>query len=172
MRPAKTQKVVTKNRRRSKSDDSAAGTWRIDKRISSDPQEGIVVIRELLGQLENQQWPEGEIFGIHLSLEEAIANAIHHGNARDREKSIRITLETSADLFYAKITDEGGGFDPQAIPDPTSVENLERPCGRGLMLMRCYMDSVAYSPSGNSVELHKKRSPEHPRVNGVPGIPE
>ncbi len=162
---------MTKNRRRNDSDDSAAATWRIDKRISSDPQEGVAVIRELLSHLQRENWNECEIFGIHLSMEEAVANAICHGNARDREKSIRIRLETSPDTFYAKITDEGGGFDPQSIPDPTAVENLERPCGRGLMLMRCYMDNVAYSPSGNSVELHKKRSPTPPSGNCEPGNP-
>jgi serine/threonine-protein kinase RsbW len=144
----------------------------IDKRISSDPQEGVAVIRELLGHLQSEQWNECEIFGIHLSMEEAVANAIHHGNARDREKSIRIRLETSSDTFYAKITDEGGGFDPKSIPDPTAEENLERPCGRGLMLMRCYMDDVAYSPSGNSVELYKKRSSASPPDICEPEIPQ
>jgi serine/threonine-protein kinase RsbW len=54
-----------------------------------------------------------------------------------------------------RITDEGPGFDPADVPDPTAVENLERPCGRGLMLMRHYMNEVAYSERGNTVTMSK-----------------
>ena len=97
------------------------------------------------------------MFGIHLSLEEAVTNAIYHGNSQDPQKTVRIACQTTASSFYAQVTDEGPGFDPQAVPDPTCCENLERPCGRGVMLMRCYMDSVTYSSSGNSVELYKKK---------------
>jgi len=165
LRPARIQKVVTQNSPQTNADSSST-TWKIEKSISSDPQEGVAVIRELVGQLRAYQWSDCEIFGIHLSMEEAVANAINHGNAQDPGKLIRIELETCAVSFFARITDQGRGFDPQAIPDPTASENLERPCGRGLMLMRCYMDNVAYSASGNSVELFKRRSTEQPLDEG------
>jgi serine/threonine-protein kinase RsbW len=140
----------------------------VDRHISSDPHEAVEVIQALVEQLHRQRWDDVEVFGIHLSLEEAIANAICHGNANNRDKSIRVKLETSVDTFYAQITDEGPGFDPKAIPDPTDDENLERPCGRGLKLMRCYMDEVAYCSTGNSVELFKKRSKNPPDADADP----
>jgi serine/threonine-protein kinase RsbW len=59
------------------------------------------------------------------------------------------------DRLEVRITDEGIGFDPSDVPDPTAVENLERPCGRGLMLMRHYMTEVSYNERGNSVYMIK-----------------
>ena len=61
----------------------------------------------------------------------------------------------TVDRFEVRITDEGPGFDPSDVPDPTDVENLERPCGRGLMLMRHYMTDVHYNARGNSVSMRK-----------------
>ena len=58
-------------------------------------------------------------------------------------------------LRTIQIADQGGGFDPGALPDPTSDENLEKPCGRGVMLMRAYMDEIQYNPRGNSVRMVK-----------------
>src|SRR5438132_1325023 len=59
------------------------------------------------------------------------------------------------DRREVRITDEGKGFDPSDVPDPTAIENLERPCGRGLMLMKHYMTEVEYNESGNSVSMAK-----------------
>ena len=56
------------------------------------------------------------------------------------------------------IADEGAGFDPCEVPDPTAPENLERPCGRGIMLMRHYMTTVAYNQRGNVVSMSKLRN--------------
>ena len=88
---------------------------------------------------------EQEIFSVRLALEEALVNAIKHGNQMDRRKSICIRYRLLLDRLEVQITDEGAGFDPDDVPDPTAVENLDRPCGRGLMLMRHYMTEVAYS---------------------------
>ena len=60
-----------------------------------------------------------------------------------------------AGRFEVSITDEGQGFDPGDVPDPTAVENIERPCGRGLMLMRYYMSEVVFHGRGNSVTMAK-----------------
>src|SRR5207253_1539595 len=94
-----------------------------------------------------------DIFCIKLALEEALVNAIKHGNQMDRAKLVRISYRVVADRFECCISDEGAGFDPTDVPDPTCAENLERPCGRGLMLMRHYMNEVAYNARGNSVSL-------------------
>jgi serine/threonine-protein kinase RsbW len=73
----------------------------------------------------------------------------------DRQKKVAITYVVEAGRFEIQITDEGNGFDPSDIPDPTIAENLERPCGRGLMLMRHYMSQVAFSGRGNCVHMSK-----------------
>ncbi len=96
-----------------------------------------------------------EIFSIKLALEEALINAIKHGNQMDRAKKVRVQYRVSPDFFEVRVIDEGGGFDPSDVPDPTAVENLERPCGRGLMLMRHYMTNVVYNHSGNCVAMSK-----------------
>jgi serine/threonine-protein kinase RsbW len=96
-----------------------------------------------------------DLFSIKLALEEAMVNAIKHGNQYDRNKKVEIAYQVTSERFIIRITDEGDGFDPADVPDPTAVENLERPCGRGLMLMRHYMTEVDYNKSGNSVQMSK-----------------
>ena len=98
---------------------------------------------------------EREIFGIKLAVEEALVNAIKHGNQMDRAKKVRIHYRVAPNFFEVRVTDEGAGFDPSDVPDPTAVENIERPCGRGLMLMRHYMSEVSFNGRGNSVRMAK-----------------
>lgn len=82
-------------------------------------------------------------------------NAIKHGNQMEITKKVIIKYTLDADVFEIMISDEGPGFDPNDVPDPTDIENLERPCGRGLMLMRHYMTEVNYNSTGNSVRMKK-----------------
>lgn len=100
-----------------------------------------------------------DIFCVKLALEEALVNAIKHGNGLDRAKKVHIRYRLAADRFEVSITDEGPGFDPDDVPDPTALENLERPCGRGLMLMRHYMNRVEYQGRGNTVSMSKTLCP-------------
>src|SRR5262245_12901543 len=86
--------------------------------------------------LQQYQYNEHDIFGIKLALEEALVNAIKHGNQMDRSKKVWISYRVHHERFEIQITDEGDGFKPTDLPDPTAPENLERPCGRGVMLMR------------------------------------
>ena len=123
--------------------------------IASDPAEARRVQDDIERLLQAQHISEKEIFGIRLALEEALVNAIKHGNQMDRAKKVCVRYRLLADRFEVQITDEGPGFDPSDVPDPTAVENLERPCGRGLMLMRHYMSEVVYNERGNSVHMTK-----------------
>jgi serine/threonine-protein kinase RsbW len=123
--------------------------------IPSDPAEARRVQDAIEGSLRAFDYGEHDIFGIRLALEEALVNAIKHGNNMDRSKKVRIAYKVHAERFDIEITDEGPGFDPSEVPDPTAVENLERPCGRGLMLMRYYMNEVAFQERGNSVRMSK-----------------
>jgi len=106
-------------------------------------------------QLVSRHASDQEIFSVRLALEEALVNAIKHGNQFDRAKKVFISYRFLPDRFEIRITDEGQGFDPNDVPDPTAVENLERPCGRGLMLIKHYMTEVNYTERGNSVTMAK-----------------
>lgn len=126
--------------------------------IPSDPDAARLVQEEIIRQLQAHQFSEKEIFGIKLALDEAIVNAIKHGNHFDRNKKVRISFHVQSTRFDIQIADEGIGFDPEDVPDPTAFENLERPCGRGLMLMRHYMSEVSFHSSGNCVIMSKLRN--------------
>lgn len=132
--------------------------WVLQERIPSVTKEGSAALDKLLTELKKQQWPEQDVFAVHLSLEEAIVNAILHGNAGDAKKLVEITFQISETELRVEIVDEGTGFNPDALPDPTADENLEKPSGRGVMLMRHYMDDVQYNKTGNHVSMRKKRS--------------
>ena len=123
--------------------------------IPSDPAEARVVQDRIEQVLQERQTADRDIFCIKLALEEALVNAIKHGNQMDRAKKVRIRYHVLSDRFECSISDEGPGFDPGEVPDPTAPENLERPCGRGLMLMRHYMTEVTYNDRGNSVAMCK-----------------
>jgi serine/threonine-protein kinase RsbW len=123
--------------------------------IPSDPAEARRVQDEIESHLKANEFGEHDIFGIRLALEEALVNAIKHGNRMDRAKSVKISYRVVPNRFDIHISDEGIGFDPEDVPDPTAFENLERPCGRGLMLMRYYMTEVAFLGRGNAVRMCK-----------------
>src|SRR5262249_44425463 len=115
------------------------------------------VQEEVEEALKAHQYSAHDIFSIRLALEEALVNAIKHGNQMDRSKSVRIAYRITHERFDVWVFDEGPGFDPGDVPDCTAAENLERPCGRGLMLMRHYMSEVGYNAAGNAVYMSKQR---------------
>ena len=126
--------------------------------IGSDAAEARRVQEEIEAALKAQQYSEHDIFSIRLAVEEALVNAIKHGNRMDRTKKVQVSYRVHPDHFEVCIADEGSGFDPQDVPDPTAAENLERPSGRGLMLMRHYMSEVSFSTPGNAVRMRKRRN--------------
>jgi serine/threonine-protein kinase RsbW len=88
-----------------------------------------------------------------VGLTEAISNAMLYGNHRDPSKRVLVEIAFLDECIEARITDQGNGFDPTAVPDPTTPENLMKPCGRGLFLMRKLLDEVTYNAQGNQVTL-------------------
>lgn len=111
------------------------------------------VIQGILRPAAAMGYSEDAIFGLNLALEEALANAVKHGNKKDPTKRVHICHCVSPQQAYIAVRDEGEGFDPRAVPDPTQEENLEKPCGRGIMLIRAYMDEVDFNESGNEVRM-------------------
>lgn len=123
--------------------------------IPSDAALGKQAIDDLLAHLQQQDWGEQNIFGVHLAVEEAMVNAIKHGNCNDQNKKVHISYKMSPTSLRIEISDEGKGFNPSEVPDPTDDENLELPSGRGIMLMRSFMSFVEYNNQGNSVVMEK-----------------
>jgi serine/threonine-protein kinase RsbW len=116
-------------------------------------------------QLRQYHYEEREVFGIRLALEEALVNAIKHGNQMDEGKRVYVRYRILLERFDVGVTDEGPGYDPGDVPDPLSEENLERPSGRGLFLMRHYMTEVVVHAPGNRLTMSKVR--KKPYLNGV-----
>ena len=112
-------------------------------------------IRDVVRQLQDHGWPPEDIFGVRLALEEALVNAVMHGNRSDTTKCVFFSCKLAPDRVLLEIRDEGNGFDPNAVPDPTDAEHLSVPNGRGLMLMRAYMSRVEYNEAGNCVVMEK-----------------
>ena len=126
--------------------------------MASETAAGKQIIEELLSDLSRLSWGEQEIFGIHLAVEEAVVNAIKHGNQFASDKTVRVCYYLSDQQLRVEITDEGSGFNPESVPDPTEDDNLECPSGRGLMLMRSFMSVVRFNDRGNSVLMERSRT--------------
>jgi len=124
--------------------------------IPSEPMQINRVESLIVSRLEALNYGERTIFGIRLALEEALVNAIKHGNRMDKAKKVTICYAIDKNECLISVEDQGEGFDPDAVPDPTADENLEMPHGRGLVLMRAYMDEVTFNRKGNRVTLRKK----------------
>ncbi len=99
-------------------------------------------------------------FAIKLTLEEAMTNAVKHGNRNDPGKRVIIRYCITPEKAYICVRDEGEGFDPEKVPDPTTPERLPLPNGRGIMLMRAYMDELHYRDQGREVVFVKRRVKE------------
>lgn len=129
--------------------------WTETKTIASKLEYGRDYVDNLVAQLRSHKWPESEIFGIRLALEEAVVNAMKHGNDLDEGKFVQLDCRMSETRFWIQIEDEGIGFDPKDVPDCTAHENLDKASGRGLLLMKHYMTFVEYNERGNRVIMDK-----------------
>jgi len=123
------------------------------------------VFKQVLANLQDNSFTEEDIFAVHLALEEAFINAIRHGNKMESTKAVKIDFSIEPDKIEICMTDEGEGFDPTVIPDPRYGDNLYKPAGRGMLLIRSYMDVVEYNKRGNSIRMVRYRvKPNIPRT--------
>ncbi len=116
------------------------------------------LIEKITRLMAEHRYPEKDLFAVRLALEEAIVNAVRHGNGDDPEKRTSVSYLIGPEHLLVEIHDEGEGFDPREVPDPLAPENLERSSGRGLHLMRTYMTWVRFNGRGNCVTMCKSRS--------------
>jgi serine/threonine-protein kinase RsbW len=133
-----------------------ADNWRVVH--LSTTKEMLFVIEHVAAGMIALGYPSKDVFAVRLGLEEAVVNAIKHGHGNDPTKHVEVRSRVSPENVLVAIEDEGAGFDPLDVPDPTVVQNLERSCGRGLLLMRTYLTWVRYNDRGNAVTLCKKPS--------------
>jgi serine/threonine-protein kinase RsbW len=138
----------------------AGNVWRRALQLHSERGVTRLFTEDLLEQLGLHGWSPADSFAIHLAAEEALVNAIVHGNQLDPAKRVHVACEVSPDRVWMEISDEGEGFDPGMIPDCTLEDRLDVPSGRGVMLMRSFMTRIEYNAKGNSVVLEKVRDPE------------
>jgi len=103
---------------------------------------------------------EDAAFGIDMAVREAVTNAVIHGNHEDKNKTVDVTLKSSPDAVEISVHDQGAGFNPKEVPDPTAEENILKASGRGIFFMRSFMDEVDWlirPGGGTTVRMLKRR---------------
>ncbi len=123
--------------------------------IESNPN-NLITVEEFVNYFAKEIGiPEARMNGLMLSVTEATTNAIKHANKNDENKLVKINVKVEDNKVYISVKDEGVGFDPNKIPDPTKPENLLKDSGRGVYLMRFYMDDLKYNvtPTGTETIL-------------------
>ena len=124
-------------------------------KVASTPSAIVKVCKQILSKLKAQSFPNEDIFAVHLAMEEAFINAVKHGNKMDASKEIKIDYSIDGDRAEITMTDEGEGFNPKGVPDPRYGENLYKTDGRGLFLIKSYMNEVEFNERGNCVRMVK-----------------
>jgi serine/threonine-protein kinase RsbW len=128
-----------------------------------------IVIKGLISELrdvgakvlclaQTLDYSDDDIFAVHLAIEEATVNAVKHGNKLNADKAITIEYEVTPEKIDIVVTDQGQGFDPETIEDPRCGKNIYKTGGRGVLLIKSYMNVVEYNKTGNSVHMIKLNS--------------
>lgn len=114
-------------------------------------------LEEMMRLVEQSEPICGDPAEIRLAMREALNNALRHGNKMDPTKRIHFSYTCDPQRgLWVMIRDEGKGFDPDAVPDPTQPENLDRTGGRGVFLMRNLMDEVEFRDGGREVQMRRR----------------
>jgi serine/threonine-protein kinase RsbW len=114
-------------------------------------------VAEFLGRLGIS---DEAAFGIDMAVREAVTNAVLHGNRQDEKKVVDINLKSSPEAVEISVHDQGPGFNPEEVPDPTTQENILKTSGRGIFFMRTFMDEVDWlirPGGGTTVRMVKRR---------------
>ena len=130
--------------------------------IGSDLEQVDLVGTAIQSTLEQIDVEPDESHWLVMAVREAVINAIQHGNKLDAGRRVLVEVDLDGDDFVVRVEDEGEGFDPKGLPDPTAPENLLRPSGRGIFMMRQFADSIEYSfpaKRGTVVTMRKRIAP-------------
>ena len=121
----------------------------------SSIEELLPLIKIVTSSMELLGFRQNDVLHVRLAMEEAVINSVKHGNRNDPSKQVSVRFEVSQAQVLLEVEDQGQGFDPSQVPDPTAQENLERASGRGIFLMRTFMTWIRFSERGNCVTLCK-----------------
>ena len=127
----------------------------LPSRIESVEQAAVAIA----GILNRAGVNEDVTFGVDMAIREAVTNAVLHGNKQDEAKSVRVTVNNSPGWLEISVDDEGAGFNPAEVPNPTETENILKSSGRGIFFMRNFMDDVDWviRPEGGTTVRMRKR---------------
>lgn len=128
-----------------------------DVRLKASPEEIRAAEQSLMDAVGKLGYPDASAFAIRLALEEALYNAFRHGHRNLPDTPVHLVWHADADQIVITVEDQGPGFNPAQLPDPTSDERIELPHGRGVMLMKAYMNEVEFLGAGNRVRMVYKR---------------
>jgi serine/threonine-protein kinase RsbW len=127
--------------------------WEI--RIPSQMSAGRRVVEDFVKRAEARGVSPAESLALRHGVHEAVVNAIQHGNGGDSSRHVRVCYRFLSTEIFIEVEDEGCGFDRSNVADPTSDDNRVRPGGRGLLMMRHFMNSVEYNERGNCVTMRR-----------------
>jgi len=128
--------------------------------IPSDFNEGREVQKQILDAIGRRHYSEHSTFAIKLALEEALINAIKHGNKFAVDKTVTVDADISSQQADIQVEDQGPGFTRSEVPDPTAEENLDKCSGRGILLIEAYMNSVEWGSQGRRIRIVKRNEPD------------
>jgi serine/threonine-protein kinase RsbW len=136
------------------------GTARYEFTIPSKYHESQEVQDKIMRDIHRRGYNSQTVFAIKLALEEAMMNAIKHGNRQDEKKKVHIEASVDSKQTEIVVEDEGAGFVRKMVPDPTLPENLEKCSGRGVHLIEAYMHEVEWSHGGRRIRMVIRDGPD------------
>ena len=132
----------------------------VDEAIPSEFAASREIQKLILQEVASRGYGQQATFAIKLALEEAMINAIKHGNRLDLSKTVYVRATVTPSHVEIIIEDQGAGFDRASVPNPTLEENLEKCSGRGILLIEAYMSQVEWSNGGRRLRMVKKNEPD------------
>jgi serine/threonine-protein kinase RsbW len=135
-------------------------TWTLHTKIPSTREAGHQLVEQLVQALTSSAWDGSDFFHVQMAAEEAMINAVTHGNRESEDLQVEVEFKVAKESVYLRFRDEGEGFCPDDLPDPTDDEHLDKTHGRGVFLIKQMMNEVNYNDCGNEVTMLKHRETE------------
>jgi serine/threonine-protein kinase RsbW len=132
-------------------------TWSLHEKIPSSLPVAHEYLDRLIDALGQAGWDGRDLFHVQMSAEEAVVNAVTHGNKESPDKQVELEFSVSPDEVRLRVKDEGNGFNPECLPDPRDDDRVEMVHGRGVLMIREMMSEVHYAGCGNEVSMVRRR---------------
>jgi len=145
---------------------SGEWTWTAETSFASRGGAHLPFLEEVLAHIADLGWEGRDFFGVQMTLEESLSNAIRHGNDEDPSKLVRASVKASPERFWLRVEDEGQGFCPKDVPDCRAEPHRERLGGRGMLLIHAYMADVSLNKRGNVITMQTHRGYTGPPDDG------